>query len=419
MIFSLDVRRARKGDCLIVHYGTKNDPGLILIDGGPSQVYRPHLKPRLAQICKARKLAADQSLPVDLLMVSHIDDDHINGILELTKELANAADEKRPLPLKIRSFWHNSFDDIVGNNPKELLASVTASFGAAGMSGELDSEGFDADTARVLASAAQGFRLRDDARKLKLPINKEFGGKLVMAEGERSVDFGKGLQFTVVGPMKAELLALQKEHDAFLRRAKGKAAKAALAAFTDNSVANLSSIVVLAEANGKRMLLTGDARGDKILEGLEKVKLLKPRNKMHVDILKVPHHGSSRNMEGIFFERIIADHYVFSGNGEHGNPDRETLQMLSDARGDANFNVYLTYPINEIDVARKADWEEEQAKEKARKTRNPNVKVRKNWSPKENSLVRFLAANQEFARKVTIVTGENPFVINLHEKLNY
>ena len=88
------------------------------------------------------------------------------------------------MPLKIRRFWLNSFDDIVRNNPKELLASVTASFGAAGLKGELDFEGFDADTARVLASAAQGFRLRHDAKKLKLPINKEFDGKLVMAESE-------------------------------------------------------------------------------------------------------------------------------------------------------------------------------------------------------------------------------------------
>ena len=219
--------------------------------------------------------------------------------------------------------------------------------------------------------------------------------------------------------MKTELLALQREHDAFLRRSKEKAAKGALAAFTDNSVANLSSIVVLAEANGRQMLLTGDARGDKILVGLEQVKLLKPRGKMHVDILKVPHHGSSRNMERIFFERIIADHYVFSGNGEHGNPDLETLQMLSDARGSANFTVYLTYPVNEIDVARKADWEEEQAKEKTRKAKNPNMKARKNWSAKENSITSFLTAHQEFARKVAIVTEEKPFVIDLHEKLNY
>ena len=79
MIFSLDVRRARKGDCLILHYGTKSKPGLVLIDGGPAQVYGPHLKPRLEEIRKARRLAESEPLTVDLLMVSHVDDDHING----------------------------------------------------------------------------------------------------------------------------------------------------------------------------------------------------------------------------------------------------------------------------------------------------------------------------------------------------
>ena len=98
MIFSLDVRRARKGDCLILHYGTKAKPGLVLIDGGPAQVYGPQLKPRLEEIRKARRLAESEPLTVDLLMVSHIDDDHINGILELTHELVDAKAARRPLP---------------------------------------------------------------------------------------------------------------------------------------------------------------------------------------------------------------------------------------------------------------------------------------------------------------------------------
>lgn len=37
MLFSLDVLRARKGDCLMLHYGPEDDPRLILIDGGPSE----------------------------------------------------------------------------------------------------------------------------------------------------------------------------------------------------------------------------------------------------------------------------------------------------------------------------------------------------------------------------------------------
>jgi len=47
MIFSLDVRRAQYGDCFMVHFGTPEDRGLVLIDGGPTQVYESHLKPRL------------------------------------------------------------------------------------------------------------------------------------------------------------------------------------------------------------------------------------------------------------------------------------------------------------------------------------------------------------------------------------
>ena len=38
---------------------------------------------------------------VDLLMVSHVDDDHIQGILELTGELKTAQMEKRPQLVKV------------------------------------------------------------------------------------------------------------------------------------------------------------------------------------------------------------------------------------------------------------------------------------------------------------------------------
>ena len=104
------------------------------------------------------------------------------------------------------------------------------------------------------------------------------------------------------------------------RRRKRNRRKLLLAAFADKSVPNLSSIVVLAELGGKSMLLTGDARGDKILEGMELAGLLEEGGNKHVDLLKVPHHGSDNNMETIFFKRVPADHYVFSGDGEHGNP---------------------------------------------------------------------------------------------------
>jgi len=399
MIFTLDVRRARKGDCLIVHYGSKTEPGLMLIDGGPADVYQPHLKPRLAEIRKARGLAANATLPVDLLMVSHIDDDHIKGVLELTKEMIET---QGPKPLKINGVWHNSFDDIIGNNPDKLRAAVTASFGAASLSGDVEVEGLDPEAAKVLASVSQGFRLRDDSRALNLRINPQLKGKLVLAKkGGKQLDMGKGLKFTIIGPMNDEVLALQQAHDEFLEKHQGKKGEASLAAFTDTSVPNLSSLVVLAEVGKKRILLTGDARGDKVLEGLELAGLLKKDGKIHVDIFKCPHHGSKRNNDPISFRRITADHYVFSGNGEHGNPHRETLEMLLAERGDEKYTIHLTYPIDEIDVARKAE----------------EKKKGKPWSPKKQGLVAFFDENPKFAKKVSIVDEKKPHLINLLDKI--
>lgn len=420
MILSLDVRRARKGDCLILHYGTQSDPGLMLIDGGPSQVYTPELKPRLAQIRAARGLGASDPLAVDALMVSHIDDDHINGMLEMTAELVEAQDAHKPLPLKVRGFWFNTFDKIIGNDPAGLLAAVKAQFGPASLAGEPQTDGLNPDAAKILASVDQGLRLAEDARKLKFPMNPPFAGALTMAaKGAKALPADRGLTITVAGPMKLELAALQKNYDTFLKQQIRKT-KAVVASFTDDSVPNLSSIVAIASAGGKRVLLTGDARGDKILEGLELVGALDPTGTMHVDVLKMPHHGSDRNMGPSFLERITADHYVFSGNGEHGNPERATLEMLRQARGDAaTYSIHLTYPVADIDVQREKAWKTEQTKEKARNRTNPSVDVRADWSPASNGLVAFFAAHAAFASKVRIVEPGKAHVIDLLDPLGF
>ena len=428
MIFSLDVRRARKGDCLLLHFGTRDKPGLVMIDGGPKSVYQPFLRPRLLKIKEARKLGAQQPLPVDLLMVSHVDDDHIQGILDLTREL-RAAQNQAPLA-RVLGLWHNSFDDIIGNTPAELTASVSAQFGAASLGGGLPPEaridlGAGASQAKqeiadatlsVLASIDQGFRLRGDAEALGWQRNPEFGGKLVLA-GKTRRPVGAGLSFTVAGPMLPEVKALQKMHDQWLKGRKKKTDAAALAAYVDQSVPNLSSIVVLAESGAKRMLLTGDARGDKILKGLEAAGLMKKGGKIRVDVLKVPHHGSSNNLDDDFFARIAAEHYVFSGNGEHGNPERESMEMLFEARGKDPFHIHLTYPVAEIDLGRKADWEQEQAKEKARKGKK---KPRPDWSAPKQSLAAFFKAHKlAKGQHIDIVDEHAPHVIDLLDPLQY
>ena len=92
------------------------------------------------------------------------------------------------------------------------------------------------------------------------------------------------------------------------------------------------------------------------------------------------------NLENDFFERIIAKHYVF-GHGEHGNPERKSLEMLFRARGDADYTIHLTYPIDDIDKGRKEDWEKEQRKEKKKKLKKTNRNSGPDWSVERTAFV--------------------------------
>jgi hypothetical protein len=342
----LEALRAKFGDSLILHSGTAKSPKLTVIDGGPPGVYNDALRPRLDELRAERRLDARKPLDIELVMVSHIDDDHVAGLLELARKLNDRREAGQPLPWKIRRFWHNSFDDILDNDDLQVGGSGSA-MNTASLGDFLELEG-----SLLLASVKQGRELRKLLDALGLDGNEPFKGLVLGAGKTKAVTVGD-LEITVVGPRKPELAALQAKWNTeikpMLKKEKGRGRLAEIAAYVDKSVHNLSSIVMLVESQGKRILLTGDGRGDHTLEGLESAKLLK-KGKLAVDVLKVPHHGSSRNVEKEYFETIVAKHYVVSADGKHDNPDVETLEMISEARPDDGFTVHLTYPPSEFAV---------------------------------------------------------------------
>ncbi len=441
MIFSFDLRRARKGDCFLIHSGSKDDPGLVIVDGGPKQVYTPHLQPRITAIRQARPLTELQPLTVDALMVSHVDDDHIQGVIELVSELKQRHTGNKPMAVRVKHLWHNSFDAVIDDDAGKVKKKLKPGNGVVTASATIDGElpddlVLDSDAAiidndpvtlratlQVLASVEQGHTLRSlavgyfRAKQLGFEDPSAYKNKPVIAQpGAPPLKVAPGLTFRVIGPLQKELDALRKKHQEWLRdRAEsGDPVSDVLAAYADTSPANLSSLVVLAEAAGKKMLLTGDARGDKILEGLEFTQLVPKGGTLKLGLLKVPHHGSARNLEQKFFERLPADHYVFSGNGEHGNPDREALEMLIAARGETGYAVHLTYPVDEIDAGREADWNKERAKEKKRKEKRPGTKVRGPWSAEKHSLAALLAKHPKFAKLIREVKDDKKgYVIDL------
>jgi len=335
---------AKKGDALILHYGPKERSKLLLIDGGPRGVYRKWLRPRLQELREDFQLDDDESLPFRLVMVSHIDDDHIAGIIDLFDELQEAKRRRRPAPFKVHTLWHNSFDDLLDNKKLEVVSRMASTAASNDPQGLPIPPQMRAETKAVVASTAQGRTLRNAAKVLRVKTNAPFKG-LIMAPAAKRVSLGHRLRFTVLGPSRSRVLNFQKKWDKDLKKILKKEKESAKAtAFEDDSPFNLASICVLAEMRRKKILLTGDARGDYVMEGLKKARLLGKTKPLHVDILKVPHHGSDRNVEDRFFKKITADHYVISGDGEHGNPEQETLMMIQRARGcRQQYTIHFTF----------------------------------------------------------------------------
>lgn len=325
MVFSLEALRAQHGDSLILHFGDAAKPRVIVIDGGPSGVFKDALLPRLEQLRDER----GGQLEIEILMVSHIDSDHVKGVLELAAALE--ADNKLHEGFKVKTLWLDSFEDTVGDAAPASLGGTVAATDEA---------------AATVASVGEGRKLRNLGANLNWVQNSGFE-ELVMAPDDQGVEVDLGLvpmKLTVIGPRAAELDELRKKWAKEVKELLEKEEDAAkVADYVDKSVANLASIVCLVELGGRRMLLTGDARGDKVLLGLEAAGLLEPDKSMTVDLLKVPHHGSSRNLEQKFFERVRAREIVISANGKYSNPDKATLEMISAAREDDDFTLHFTY----------------------------------------------------------------------------
>lgn len=337
-MLTIDVLQANDGDCLLLHYEREGAASMvrILIDGGSRGIYSNVLKPRLDA------LGSGDPIDLRMVMVSHIDADHITGVLDLFRNLERLRDDGMEPFCRIGTLWHNSFEQLHGGRTAVLQSAVVG----AALNGVVPS-GLNAVAAAVVASVRQGAALRDVSVRLAIPLNQGATEALVRAPENdvRRLTIAPGLIFTILGPRDAQLAKLDEEWQKAKDAHPGNPAAQA-ADYLNRTVANLSSIVVLVEATRPtgpplRVLLTGDAGGDHILTSLDETGL-GPEGRIHVDVLKVQHHGSNHSVTQDFFERVTADHYVISGNGKHGIPHRDTLVWLSEARRDDPYDVYMT-----------------------------------------------------------------------------
>lgn len=355
MVFALDAVNAHKGDALVMRWGTDSAPRMMLIDGGPGATYRPHLLPHLRALAGHDHFGAQVQPWLDLVVVSHVDQDHILGIIQMAEDIDTALRTNTKPPVKVAGAWHNTYADLeflpdFKDEPDLVKAikeggaqpNTLAAFDPAPAPG-----GHNPPPQEGLRAATQSVR---QARALE---------RLLMSAGiSRNDDFADdfvrdgqaitlhGLTLTCILPNQDMLSKLRNTWKTELKKiitydikkAKEARMQALALALGDPSIPNQSSIVLHAEHDGKTMLLTGDARGDHLVTAIKNA----PVDLTEVDLFKVPHHGSARSNSEELFALVPATHYVFSGNGDHGNPHALTLRALHKTQKGREFNVYLT-----------------------------------------------------------------------------
>ena len=178
---------------------------------------------------------------------------------------------------------------------------------------------------------------------------------LIQKKDDKVISF-ENLNFYILGPTQKNLEKLRKIWEDWVRShvQVGVTLKDyEVLQILDASITNLSSIMFLVEFEGKKILFTGDGVGRDVLDILSEKKMLNSEGRLHVDILKVPHHGSERNVSEQFFEMVTADVYLISANGRDDNPSFATLKWIIE-NGQKNNRKIIIVATNKTENIKKA-----------------------------------------------------------------
>jgi beta-lactamase superfamily II metal-dependent hydrolase len=320
-MFRIEMLPARQGDALWVEYGDSAHPRRALIDAGTPETWDA-VRPRIEQLPAGERR-------FELLIISHIDLDHIGGVLPL---LESAKD----LGIKFDDVWFNGFRHL----PKTVEPM-----------GPVEGE----KLTNLLVDGGYNWNGAFDEKAVVVPTGK--------APPEKTLD--GGLKLTLLSPRPEELDKLRpvweplvKEHGLDPKTpaavppepppglehlgAQSVDQLADVPFKADSAEANGSSIVVLAEFEGKRALLCADGFPEVILGCVERLLGDAPADaRLDVDAFKLPHHGSRRNINLGLLERVRSPLHLFSSDGtktKHPNPEAVARAIVTQDRPELRFN---------------------------------------------------------------------------------
>lgn len=358
---------AENGDCFLISFGKENR-NHILIDCGYADTYHNFLKKDLKEIKKLGE-------KINLFIVTHIDEDHILGAIEFIKE------NNELQIIEIGEVWYNCYRHLqidknqgaISDKEKRILQREIA-LGESYIRRESSCK-----ISKSEISVKQGFTLGALLLKGGYNWNSSFEGKAVSRNNIEKIEFGD-MSVNVLSPNNKKLDILKKKwlkeltnkkwnfnvtedklfDDAFefmllmydeellIDKKEISLEEITMIASiqdiiqqkvnADKSPTNGSSIAICINYEGKNLLFLGDGHPEILYKNIYNLGV------KEFDLVKIPHHGSGKNMTIQLAEILKSNKFLISTNGnKHKHPDLESIARLIYINKDINKELYFNY----------------------------------------------------------------------------
>ncbi|EOG8270052.1 ComEC/Rec2 family competence protein [Yersinia enterocolitica] len=322
MSISIRILKANHGDCILVTHHANDTVFHLLIDGGNGATFKYGPRGRFkGALCSMLDELKAKGQHIDLAILTHIDDDHIGGLLSAFKDPGYLND-------MVKSIWFNS-SRLITKHFKE---------------NEIPENDIYLSDDSPLTSVRQGKKFESLLDEIGCKRGPLISAGKVMNEGP--------FKLTILSPNEEnlrKLLCIWPEEKSSPQTS-GSTTDYILtfeeilssdSYEPDKSIANGSSIAFLLQCKNKNLLFLGDAYDETVVDSLINLGYNED-NKLSTELVKISHHGSQYNTSPKLIKIIDVQSYIISTNGlKHGLPNKRTIaRLLALSRG----IVYFNYP---------------------------------------------------------------------------
>lgn len=365
----IDVYPAKSGDAFLIKFSNGKN---VVIDMGFKETYELYMKKDFIEL-------NDIGEKINLMIISHIDEDHIEGAIQFFKDNLYSNNTKI---IDVDEIWHNSYkhlqikkDDILIENDKEfdILDEIKNSNSI---------EKRDEIYENKVVSAFQGSTLASYLYAYHYNWNESFSSGPICAEKEFHCNLDK-IHINVISPNFKKMKNLARIWLSFLRSKKYdfkittdkifddayefyiknindfeveenddisysptkfdiEKLKLVEAKEKDNSKSNGASIGVEITYNEKKILFLGDCHEDIVIDSI--LNECKDSQEKYYNVIKIPHHGSLRNNSN-WINFVRAKYYIFSTDGKshEGHPSVEVISKIISKNKGSKEKIYLVF----------------------------------------------------------------------------